>query len=42
MRILSSLEFKTDNAEAQGDDVDIIGQFGVASIPPSWWAKRCA
>ena len=24
-----SLEFKTDNAEAQGDDVDIIGQFGV-------------
>ena len=24
-----SLEFKTENAEAQGDDVDIIGQFGV-------------
>ena len=24
-----SLAFKTDNAEAQGDDVDIIGQFGV-------------
>ena len=24
-----SMEFKADNAEAQGDDVDIIGQFGV-------------
>lgn len=24
-----SLEFKTENAESQGDDVDIIGQFGV-------------
>ena len=24
-----SLEFKTDNAESQGDAVDIIGQFGV-------------
>ena len=24
-----SLEFKTDNAEAQGEDLDIIGQFGV-------------
>ena len=24
-----SLEFKTENAEKQGDDVDIIGQFGV-------------
>ena len=23
------MEFKADNAEAQGDDVDIIGQFGV-------------
>ena len=24
-----SMEFKADNADAQGDDVDIIGQFGV-------------
>ena len=24
-----SMEFKTENADAQGDDVDIIGQFGV-------------
>src|SRR5699024_3150732 len=24
-----SMAFKADNAEAQGDDVDIIGQFGV-------------
>ena len=24
-----SMEFKTDNAESQGEDIDIIGQFGV-------------
>ena len=24
-----SMEFKADSADAQGDDVDIIGQFGV-------------
>ena len=35
-----SLEFKTENAEKQGEDVDIIGQFGVASTPRSWWPRK--
>ena len=37
-----SLAFKTDNAEKQGDDIDIIGSSAWASTPRSWWRRRCA
>ena len=35
-----SLEFKTDNAEAQGEDLDIIGQFGVGFYSSFMVSKR--
>ena len=37
-----SEEFKQENAESQGGDVDIIGQFGVASTLRSWSHQRFA